>query len=239
MNKPGKTALITYRNLITRLKLFKGQKGQDKWVILTVLPLKRNGYFLDLAASDGLTNNNTYTLEKLFGWSGICIEPNPVFYQKLVRTRKCIIDTSVVNDKHEAVEFRIDVGGWGGIVADDTDNNPKYRSAELNSAETITLETVLLTEVLDQYQAPSVIDYFSLDVEGSEERVLRYFEFDRYQFNCLTIERPTPKVNEILFKNEYVFVKNYQNDSFYIHSSLAEQGKIHCQPFEQIPSKDY
>ncbi|MGB2964782.1 MAG: FkbM family methyltransferase [Anaerolineales bacterium] len=239
MKKLIRAVLTGYRKLVTRLKLFKGQKGQDKWVIFTVLPFKRKGYFLDLAATDGITNNNTYSLEKLFGWNGICIEPNPIFNQKLTKTRNCIIDNSVVNDKHESVEFRIDVGGWGGIIADDTDNNPRLRSEQLSNAETIRLDTVLLTEILDRYSAPRIIDYFSLDVEGSEERVLRNFDFNQYQFNCLTIERPTPELNEILFKNDYTFVKNNQFDSFYVHSSLAEQGKIRCQPFEQIPPKNY
>ena len=63
--------------LATRWKpaIFKGQKGQDRWVILEALPWLRRGFFLDLAAADGLTHSNTHVLEKWFGWRGICIEP--------------------------------------------------------------------------------------------------------------------------------------------------------------------
>jgi FkbM family methyltransferase len=228
-----------YRRLYKRIDPFTGEKGQDKWVIFTALPFKRKGFFLDLGAADGITNSNTYILEKFFRWNGICIEPNPIFLQQLKETRNCIIDGSVISDRHEKVSFRIDNKQLGGIIAEDTDNSMRVRADQLSNAEIITLNAVTLTELLDRYNAPKVIDYFSLDVEGSEERVIRSFDFDRYRFECLTIERPTPEVNEILFENGYVFVKNYWFDSFYVHSSLADKRKIHCQPFEQVPAKDW
>jgi FkbM family methyltransferase len=227
------------RKAIKHLSPFKGGKGQDKWVILTALPFKKSGFFLDLAASNGITNNNTFVLEKKFGWNGICIEPNPIFFQKLKKNRNCIIDNSVVSDKNEVVNFRVDNGGNGGIVAEDTDNNSRTRSEELTNARIITLESTTLTQLLDKHNAPSIIDYFSLDVEGSEERIIRSFNFEKYRFNCLTIERPTPKVNQILFDKGYLFVKNRKFDSFYIHKSLSGNKKINYQSFEQIPPKEY
>jgi FkbM family methyltransferase len=234
-----RTNLSRLKRLINPFRLFKGQKSQDKWVIFHVLPFKRNGFFLDLAASDGITDSNTYTLEKLFGWTGICIEPNPKLFQKLSITRNCILDSSVISDKREKVVFRIDNGPLGGIIDDDTDNNYKIRGEQLLSAETITLDALPLNELLDRYNAPAIIDYFSLDVEGSEERVIRSIDFEKYQFLCLTIERPTPKVNKILFENGYRFMKNHKYDSFYIHSSLASNKKLKFQTFEQIPPKDW
>ena len=38
---------------------FIGQKGQDEWIIDTIFKYKKNGYFIDLAATDGLKINNT------------------------------------------------------------------------------------------------------------------------------------------------------------------------------------
>ena len=227
------------RSLRRRINPFKGQKGQDKWVIFTVLPFKRKGYFLELAAADGITHSNTYALEKLFGWKGICIEPNPYVLDTLGKNRSCIIDSSVVSNKREQVTFRIDNGQLGGIVAEDTDNSYEVRGEQLKEAETATFDAVLLGDVLEKNSAPNVIDYFSLDVEGSEERVISSIEFDKYRFRCMTIERPTPLVNKILLENDYVFVKNYRNDSFYIHSSLSEIERIDRQQFEQIPKKDW
>ena len=157
---------------MSQFRLFKSQKGQDKWVVFSVLPLRRKGFFLDLGAADGKTHSNTYALEKVFGWKGICIEPNPTFFQKLKTTRSCIVDQSVISKKREKVVFRIDNGLLGGIVDNDTDNNVIIRGDQLLNAETITLDAITLNELLDRYNAPTTIDYFSLDIEGSEERVI-------------------------------------------------------------------
>ena len=50
------------------------QHGQDELVV-EVLLQKRNGFFVDLAAGDAIQWSNTLSLERLFDWSGLCIEP--------------------------------------------------------------------------------------------------------------------------------------------------------------------
>ena len=218
---------------------FKGQKHQDKWVLLSVLPLLKNGYFLDLAAADGVTHSNTHVLENHFGWKGICIEPNPFFYKQLQESRKCITDSSVISDKQEEIKFRVDNDQLGGIVADDTDNSEIIRGDQLSDATIISLTAKTINDVLAEHDAPEMIDYFSLDVEGSEERIISTLDFDTYQFKCITIERPTKKVNEILFDNGYVFVGNFSYDTFYVHQIIHKERQIKCEKFEQVPTKEW
>ncbi len=225
--------------IFSKFNPFKSQKKQDIWVVFEVTRFKRHGYFVDLAAADGISMNNTFCLEKLFAWDGLCIEPNPYFYSKLEKNRKCQKKSVAVSDKSESVNFRIDNGYLGGIVAEDTDNSQRIRGEQLESAEIISIQTETLTSILDECRAPRNIDYLSLDVEGSEERVLRGLDFDRYSFDCMTIERPTPEVNRLLFDNNYVFVKNYRFDSFYVHKSLLSKRDIKCEPFEQLAAKDW
>jgi len=216
---------------------FRGQKRQDIWVT-QILGEKTNGYFVDLAAADGITHSNTHFLEKEYLWDGICIEPNPVFFDSLKAERNCICENLAISNRNEVVDFRIDNGQCGGIVADDTDNNIKTRSGQLKTAEIIQVQANTLEYVLDKHQAPSIIDYLSLDIEGSEERVIENFNFDKYRFNCITIERPTKLVNDTLFRNGYVFVKNYQYDSFYVHEEIQLKYSIYCDYFEQLPKKN-
>jgi FkbM family methyltransferase len=215
--------------------LFKSQKGQDAWV-LRVLRFKRNGFFVDLAATDGRTHSNSYVLERLFRWRGICIEPNPRYHDAL-RSRCCHVEHSVIDSTDGVVPFRVDNGFLGGIVADDTDNSPAIRGEQMAAATILDLPARPLIHVLDQHHAPRVIDYLSLDVEGAEERVLLNFPFDRYTFRCMTIERPTPALNQRLFAAGYVFVKNHLFDTFYVHASLSN--RVRPDPFEQVPAKDW
>ena len=106
-------------------------------------------------------------------WKGICIEPNPIYFERLKKNRKCNLSNYVIDKKNnEEVKFRIDNGQLGGIVDKDTDNNYKYRSKELKNANILKLKTKTLQYILDHYKAPKVIDYLSLDVEGSEANVI-------------------------------------------------------------------
>ena len=224
---------------------FIGQKDQDKWVIDTIFNYKTGGYFVDLAATDGIHINNTLLLERELEWKGICIEPNPIFYKQLKKNRNCDVTDVVVDKANDTeIDFRIDRMGTGGIVAEDTDNSYKVRGHELirKTTKIIKLKTKTLEFVLDHFKAPKIIDYLSLDVEGAEERVLSNFPFNKYIFLAMTIERPTPELEKILFNNGYVFVmksKKMKYDSFYVHESIPNFEQIIKEPYSPTPRKDW
>jgi FkbM family methyltransferase len=224
------------------LMKYYSQKEQDRWVIEEVFHRKRGGYFLDLAATDGIFLNNTFALETQYGWNGVCIEPNPFFFQRLNINRQCIRTNKCIDEKRGEVEFVL-FNELGGIIDDDTDNNMAIRRRQIEDARSkggvIRLATVPLASVLDEINAPSTIDFFSFDVEGAETRILRSFPFEKYRFLSLTVERPTPELNEILFANGYIFVKNLSFDSFYVHESLETVSQIKKETFVQIPPKDW
>ena len=83
------------------MKKYYGQKGQDKWVIEEVLNEKTNGFFLDTAATGGVSLSNTFILEKEYHWTGITIEPNPHYYEQLVKNRSCITENIVISNNYE------------------------------------------------------------------------------------------------------------------------------------------
>ena len=235
------------------------QKGQDEWA-LDILNHKKHGYFVDVGASDGVGLSNTLTMERELGWKGLCIEPNPVFFERLKINRKCALSTDVVDFKNgNIVTFRVDNNALGGIVADDTDNNIAVRGSPshiaherpgwrpLAMATTMSRETKTLDVLLENAQAPSIIDFLSLDVEGAETRVLKNFPFDRYVFLTAVIERPQPELEKILFTHGYVFVRESSTwndttmpyDSFYVHRSLPNFESVEKMPHVKIPRKDW
>lgn len=224
---------------------FFGQKGQDEWVLTEVFDcrrrgFRRGGYFVDLACSDGVTINNTLFMERYLGWSGILIEPNPAFHETLRATRHAAISTRVIAAERGVAKFRLDNRELGGIVGEGFDNSQRVRGAELASAEIVEVSTVPLVEVLEEHDAPREIDYLSLDVEGAEWEVLRGFPFDRYQFACMTIERPPLELDLLLDGHGYLQVRTQQYDAFYIHRDHLDRSAVRVAPrFRRTPPKDW
>lgn len=115
------------------------------------------------------------------------------------------------------VKFRYIGDELGGIVGGpDNDNQP---NTQFNDTE---IYTISLISVLIHLNAPPVIDYFSLDVEGHEYRVLELFDFGLYTFNVMTIERPKIALHHLLVRNKYWFLRVMGNfgDCTYIHESI-------------------
>ena len=42
--------------------------------------------------------------------------------------------------------------------------------------------------MLEKHDAPSLIDYLSIDTEGSEYEILRAHDFEKFKFKIITVE---------------------------------------------------
>ena len=61
--------------------------------------------------------------------------------------------------------------------------------------------------MLKQFEAPKLIDYLSIDTEGSEYKILQAFDFDLYKFKVITCEhnfgKNREKIFNLLIRNGY------------------------------------
>lgn len=207
---------------------FYSQLGQDQWV-LSQLGQKKNGFFVELGACDGLYYSNSLYFERNLEWDGICIEPNDNYFQQLKMNRKCFISNELVSSENDVkVEFILDKAV--SSINDET----KGPFTTNNGTNIVMKTTYKLDTILDKFNAPRIIDYLSLDVEGNEYEILRTFNFDKYKFRCMTVEHNSPhigdtlqkKIRELLTTNGYRYIKGNDDvhnwnhgpiDDFYIY----------------------
>jgi FkbM family methyltransferase len=164
------------------------QLGQDMWVI-EKCKFKRGGYFVEFGATDGVLLSNTWLLEKKYGWTGICAEPNPEFFSRLKINRSCtVVDSCIGKNTGEEVEFIFaDVyGGNEKHMSDDKHGDKRRLYRDLG--RTAKLRTISLHDLLKEHEAPHTIDYISIDIEGGEYEVLSGFPFSSWDVRYLTIE---------------------------------------------------
>ena len=198
----------------------KSQIEQDLFV-LHELNNKRNGYFVEFGATNGVDLSNTHLLEKEFGWTGILAEPAKVWAEELVKNRSCHIDFDCVWSKSgETLEFNeVNAAELSTInVFSNLDQHARTREKGFK----YTVNTISLVDLLKKYNAPKDIDYLSIDTEGSEYDILSAFDFDAYNIKIITCEHNyTPmqeKIYELLTSKGYTrkFTECSYFDDWYV-----------------------
>lgn len=195
------------------------QIGQDI-AVLEYYKNKEGGYFVEVGAADGIDLSNTYLLETKYKWKGICVEPIPEQYEKLVANRpnsKCSND-AVYYKGGLTLEF--DIANNGILLSGITENIDAHKKLVDENKRTINVKTITLTDLLDQYEAPNFIEYLSLDTEGSEYEILKDFNFDKYKFGLIDVEHNfieprRSQIRDLLLSNGYEYVRENNFDDCY------------------------
>jgi FkbM family methyltransferase len=201
------------------------QYKQEEFV-LNYFNNKKDGIFIELGGLDGIRHSNTFLLEKKYNWRGLMIEPSPSLFNELKMNRNVFAENILVgNIKQENIDFlyiedKTKCIGLQGILENYHPKHLERAIRELNNApyEIKKLNMVTLQELCDKYNL-SKIDYLSLDVEGSEFKVLQGINFEKLDIKLIGVEINYPDnkndIFNILNKNGYTFLKKC-GDYFFV-----------------------
>ena len=148
------------------------QLGQDVWA-LEQCGSKRGGVFIEIGAHDGVELSNTLLLEREYDWDGVCVEANLFSYESLVANRNC----------HCVHAAAWDVSGKSVRFNRNREHAMLSGVAVLGSDEVTTVSLNDLCEMVG-----GVVDYISIDTEGSEPRILSTFDAGRFKVKCMSVE---------------------------------------------------
>jgi FkbM family methyltransferase len=188
---------------------------------------KQNGFFVDIGASDGITISNTYLLEKKYNWKGICVEPVQQAFSSLVKNRKAYCSNKAVFSKsNEIVKFDISHYNGNAELSGIQQFIDYHKHTVDKDKTTVDVITITINDLLEQANAPSFMEYLSIDTEGSELEILKELRFDKYIFGRIDLEHnhQEPRrtiMRELLTSNGYKFLKENHFDDCYVHSSLC------------------
>lgn len=134
------------------------------------------GIFLEMGGLDGLTFSNTLMFEQCLGWNGLLIEAQPNNFAKLEVNRPCAI---TIGEAACSVEDGPTIRMWGdagtaSMVGEDGANHVDVKCRPLSQ--------MLEENGIDR------INFFSLDVEGSELEVLKTLDWDKVKVDVLMVE---------------------------------------------------
>ena len=200
------------------------QIGQDIEV-LKLYNYKKNGFFIEIGASNGIALSNTYLLEKKYDWKGICVEPIPNQFELLCKNREnsMCYKEAVYSESNKQIVF--DIANNSDMLSGISCNIDCHIKAVNANKTQIMVTTITLNDLLEKSNAPLYIDYLSLDTEGSELEILKSVDFQKYTFGVIDVEHnyvePRRRhIRDLLTSNGYIYIRENQFDDCYRHESL-------------------
>lgn len=167
---------------------------------------RREGYFVEFGATDGVNISNTVLLEREYGWTGALAEPARYWQEALHANRRCAISTDCIwhssgqmlafnetPDREYSTLDHLSTGDW--------------HAARRTQGLRYNVPTLSLNDWLERLDAPQQIDYLSIDTEGSEFDILNAFDFTRRHIHIITVEHNfTPSregIQTLMARNGY------------------------------------
>lgn len=189
---------LGHTDLASRLKkklaVYFGQFLQDGFVYETFFKNKQGGVFVDIGANRPVVDSNTYFLETMMGWRGVCIEPSPKLFAELKEKRNsCCLNVAVTPSQEGKLQFmQFDkLHGLSGLV----ENYNAYSKEQIerlsrehnDPPQIISVNAIPINTVLESQQLFHV-DFMSLDIEGGELEILKAIDFNRFYIDIISVE---------------------------------------------------
>jgi FkbM family methyltransferase len=199
------------------------------------------GFYIDVGAWDPFEHSVThYFYER--GWSGINIEPNPEYFERLERdrTRDTNLRVALGETDQESQTFTILKGSGISTLRSLSDDYLENLDGRGYPQEPVEVSTVTLASVCrDHVPEGTEIEFLKIDVEGWEAQVLRGHDWDRWRPKVLVIEAITPVAFDeatgrdvyadsssewepIVLEHGYVFGLNDGLNRFYVRQESSE-----------------
>ena len=158
-------------------------------------------FFVEIGGFDGEQFSNSLYLEKKLGWDGLLVEANPVTYNLLKsRDRKCLHTNACVSDTVKSMDFLVAGAITTSVELGSTamkerikdemalyGKDSRWSSKDHAAGSKITTACLSLQSAMKHINKTR-IDYFSLDVEGSEVSILQSIGFGYLDIDLVSIE---------------------------------------------------
>ena len=207
--------------------------------ISTLLPnlLDSKTFYIEVGANDGITQSNTFFLEKKYKAKGMLIEASPSLYEKcfLYRSKRNIIENyALVSPSYKKKFVKLI---FGNLFT----TQPKSNKGSLEHAKKGVIRKLPIRKLLglpkDQvynFYAPATtlnnliekhciknVDLLSLDVEGNELPILEGASLEKGHIKNILVETSDYEtINNYLINSGYLFIKKLS-----IHDYLYTRNK--------------
>ena len=178
------------------------QWGQDG-ILAPILRQIKHGFFVESGARDGETHSNTVYYEYL-GWEGLLIEPGAEYFQIARKHRRAWAFHGALSPQKSSAILRF---------SDSEDGLSHLETYGSSDVQAEPLEKLL--EAVDPSRQE--VDFWSLDIEGSEGAVLEATDFRKVSVGLLLVEMGASsennrRVRAVMEKNSFTDIGRIKYD---------------------------
>ncbi|SDB36742.1 FkbM family methyltransferase [Bauldia litoralis] len=205
---------------------YHGQIGQDYLLDEAVFRGMRDGTFIDIGANDGVFYSNSVMFERDRGWSGVCVEPNPAVFPKLIAQRGCPCVNAAVGAERGVLPFEQVVGygqmlsGLKGKASRAHDGRIQHAVEERGSVvKTIDVDVITFPDIIRQHDIKNV-DLLTVDTEGNEPEILATIAEADVMVHVIDVEcnddSDVPILTDVL-GDQFKLIARHRFDAFFIN----------------------
>jgi FkbM family methyltransferase len=163
--------------------------GEDRIIEGIIKPLiTEEGFYVDVGCNHPVFLSNTYLFYRR-GWKGICVDPNQDLIDTfaLFRPRDVAV-CALVSDSVQERDFYLLQNNV--LSTTETFALEEYQKEGLQIKKTRVVPRTL-TQILDEHNAPPLIDFLSIDAEEHDFNVLKSLDFQKYTPKLIVLEDET------------------------------------------------
>jgi FkbM family methyltransferase len=140
------------------------------------------GFFVDVGANAPQHDSQTFAMEQR-GWTGVVVEPQPDLAEQHRQLRRAKVYAVACSSPANAGKtMRLHLAGIQSSL------NPDFYVADMQRHGSIDVPVMTLDAILADAQAPTPLDFVSIDVESHELEVLDGFDLARWRPRLILIE---------------------------------------------------
>jgi FkbM family methyltransferase len=164
-----------------------GNNGELGDTIRKCFPDGYTGYVIDVGASDGISVNSTYSLEKNYRWNVLSVEPNPYYEPMLVANRMFVEMCACGSVPSEASEFHIHLDNPEAYSALTVANHTTEHASKDARWSKVMVPVRTIDQLMAKWEFPR-LDALCIDTEGTELDVLKGCDMAKWKPKVVVIE---------------------------------------------------
>ena len=223
---------IFFKQQSSYIDPFTSINDLDKQISI-LLPdlLNSKTFYIEVGANDGITQSNTFFLEKKYKAKGMLIEASPSLYEKcfIYRSKRNIIENYALVSPNYKKEFVKLI--FGNLFTTQINSKKGYEEhAEKGVIRKLPIRKLLglpkdqvynffapaitLSSLIEKHRIKN-IDLLSLDVEGNELAILEGCSLEKGHIRNILVETSDFKtINEFLINAGYYLIKKLSHHDY-------------------------